>query len=342
MARRSLITRRLITLAKMLVLVLPISIGFGALLNDGVIDRASVLASIGTAFIIGTPIFAFEALFVTAPWGAAFRRQPLLIFMGGRLLVWAGWIVAGSLIANQTVWITPVAEPLAEPDFWWTIGFSFLISTVATATLTISQLLGPGVLADLMLGRYHSPQTAERAVAFIDLKGSTALAERIGPERFLEAMSRFVTLVSTEIRAVEGRVYDYVGDEVIVVWEGRHTSDLTPAAAALAKLKRRVAAERDSWIAAYGTAPDFRASLHVGPVVAGEIGDDKRAIVLLGDTMNVGARLEQAARDLGHDLVASPVAARRIGPILGMELQPLAPTILRGRTEPTVVVALKI
>ncbi len=332
---------RFFTLLKALVLILPASIGFGALLGGGDLSPASIRVSVGTAMIIAVPIFSFEMFYVMAPWGAAFRRLALVPFLALRLLAWTVWIFLGCLIAHQLVWVDPSPAPLREPDFWWSVGFSFAVSLSVTFLLTISQLLGPGVLWDLVRGRYHHPRTDERAVAFIDLKGSTALAEQIGPERFLEAMGRFVALVSSEARASEGTVYGYAGDGVIVTWEGRATRDLTPAAGALIRLKARVSQGAAAWRRDFGQVPDFRASLHVGPVAAGEIGDDKRAIVFLGDTMNVASRLEQAARDLGHDLVCSVDAARRIGPILGVEMQPLAPISVRGKAEPMVVVALK-
>jgi adenylate cyclase len=327
--------------ARMLLVVLPPSIGFGILLNEGEPTWASVWAAVGTATIIGTPIFMFEVFYLNTPAGAGWRRLPLAGFMAARIGVWGAWIVIGSLIANATVWETPAPSPFVEPDFWWTIGFSFAIATVASISISISQLLGPGMLWNLIRGRYYRPRTEEMAVAFIDMKGSTALAERIGPEHFFEAMTRFAALVSDAIQLSGGTIYGYVGDEVIVTWSGSRTADLTPAAAALVALKRRMAAVAPEWRAQFQGAPDFRAALHVGPVVAGEIGDEKRAIALLGDTMNVGARLEQAARDLGEDLVCSPDAARRIGGFLGGELKPLAPVILKGKAAPIPVIAIR-
>ena len=142
-----------------------------------------------------------------APWGAGFRRLALVPFLALRVLAWTVWIFIGSLIAHKLVWVDPSPAPLREPDFWWSVAFSFGVSLTVTFMLTISQLLGPGVLWDLVRGRYHRPRIDERAVAFIDLKGSTALAEKIGPEHFLEAMGRFVDLVSREARASGGTVY---------------------------------------------------------------------------------------------------------------------------------------
>ena len=332
---------RLRTLALVLLLIMPASIAFGWAVTDHGIILAVVHASIGTTIIIGLPIFAVELFYVTAPAGAKFRRLPLALFLMIRLGAWMAWIVTGSMIANRTVWQTPVAAPFVSSDFWLTVGFSAVVGAVAMFVMTINALLGPGVLVQLMLGRYHRPRTEEVGVAFIDLKNSTAIADAIGPERFLEVMARFAALVSAEARAAGGSVYAYVGDEVIVEWHGKRTADLTRQAAMLVALKRRLARDRDNWARELGVAPDFRASLHVGPVVIGEMGDDKRAIVLLGDTMNVAARLEQAARDLGVDIVCSADAARRVGPIAGVDLTPLGPVVLRGKDKPVPVIGIE-
>ena len=51
--------------------------------------------------------------------------------------------------------------------------------------------------------------------------------------------------------------------------------------------------------------PAFRAALHCGEIVAGEIGDVRREIAYVGDTLNVAARLLDAAKTLGHDVLVS-------------------------------------
>ena len=323
-------------------LILPAAILF-TLAVDAQPDALAVLVSaVGTTLIVGGPILTAELMFVGAPTGQRFRRRPLWQFLALRFGAWAAWILLGTLIANQLVWAEPLAEPLATGRFWLSIAFSFAIGLTSVFLLTVDELLGPGVLINLLRGRYHRPSTEERAVVFLDMKNSTGLTERLGPERFLDLLGRFVAMVSQEVRRAGGATYDYQGDGVILVWDGRRTADLTPAAAMLRRLKARLQAEARGYQADFGTVPDFRAALHVGPVVVSEIGDDKRAIVLLGDTMNTAARLEQAARDLGHDLVCSAEAARRIGPILGVTVTALAPIALRGKAEPVAAAALNL
>ena len=52
--------------------------------------------------------------------------------------------------------------------------------------LGVNDLLGPGVLFAFVAGRYHHPRREERILLFVDMRASTAIAERLGEERFLD------------------------------------------------------------------------------------------------------------------------------------------------------------
>ena len=62
---------------------------------------------------------------------------------------------------------------------------------------------------------------------------------------------------------------------------------------------------RKTYKARYHEVPSFRAAIHYGEIVAGEIGDVRREIAYVGDTLNVAARLLDAAKELGHDVLVS-------------------------------------
>lgn len=335
----SWVRRKLVTIIRALAAIAPISVGFGALLNGGQPSTVSTLNALGTTAIVGGPLFLFEVFFVGAPAGAAFRRLPLAAFAILRLTAWGLWILAGTALAMALIWEPLGAAPTGR-DYWWTVGFSIGASVLAQTFLSVDALLGRGVLVDLLVGRYFRPRVEDRAVLFLDLKGSTALAERLGDERFLELLARFASDTAAEVRAAGGRIHDYVGDEVIVTWAPRAAGDLTAAARLPLALKARIEHNAGRWQRDFGTVPAFRAALHVGPVAIGEMGDDKRAIVMLGDTMNVAARLEQSSRDLGAMMVLSGPAADRIDATrAGVRLVPKGDLPVRGRAATITVVA---
>ena len=60
----------------------------------------------------------------------------------------------------------------------------------------------------------------------------------------------------------------------------------------------------------HGFVPDFRAGAHCGEVVAGEIGENRRQIVFVGDVVNTAARVEGKAHEMGRSLLISGVMLR--------------------------------
>jgi adenylate cyclase len=76
-----------------------------------------------------------------------------------------------------------------------------------------------------------------------------------------------------------------------------------------------LARRRGHYLAEFDAAPQLRGALHLGPLVVGEMGDVKREIVLLGDTMNTTARIEEACRTTGCDTIASAALVRAAQPM---------------------------
>jgi len=78
----------------------------------------------------------------------------------------------------------------------------------------------------------------------------------------------------------------------------------------------------------------LRAALHAGPVVTGEVGESRRAIVFHGDVMNTTARVEGATRDLERQFLVSADAFQRLDGVEASALEDLGLRQLRGRAEP--------
>ena len=136
-------------------------------------------------------------------------------------------------------WFWRTAEaPWTGADLWWTIAFSFTVGLSVVSALTLNRLIGPGVFRNLLLGRYHSPREEQRALLFIDLVGSTAIAERIGATRFLALMNQFVYDIGAALEGSGGVIYRYVGDEA---------RDLSGAVEVIFRLRARIAARGEEY-----------------------------------------------------------------------------------------------
>ena len=96
--------------------------------------------------------------------------------------------------------------------------FSVALCIAGNLLFSVNDLLGPGVLFAFAAGRYHHPRREERMLLFIDMRSSTAIAERLGEARFLDFLNRFIFDVSIAIAEAGGEIHKYVGDEVIATW----------------------------------------------------------------------------------------------------------------------------
>lgn len=337
MTRNSL-NRRLRKLGLATIVSMICGVLFGATL-EGAFSWASAWRSVQTAILIGTPIFSFEFLYLNTSAGAWLRRLPFSVFVLARFVAWAGWIYVATRIAQALVWEADGSGD-DSADYWWTVLFSFAFGFTISVVAAVDRLLGRGVLGNFLLGRYHHPREERRAVLFIDLVGSTAIAERIGPARFLELLNRFAYEVSAAVEGTGGSIHAYVGDEVILTWRIDPNTDLTPAVATVFRLRDRMVDLAERFETDFGMVPRFRAALHEGPVVAGEIGDDKRDIVFLGDTMNTTARMEQLCREVDEPFLVSAEAMSRVDVPDGIVVKTLEPMIPRGKSSAIHLVAL--
>ena len=80
------------------------------------------------------------------------------------------------------------------------------------------RVIGGRTLNDLLLGRYHQPVREERVFMLVDIKGSTALAERLGDERAHAFITSTFFDIDQPILEHGGEVYSYVGDGLIASW----------------------------------------------------------------------------------------------------------------------------
>jgi adenylate cyclase len=83
----------------------------------------------------------------------------------------------------------------------------------------------------------------------------------------------------------------------------------------------------------FGAVPRIRGSLHFGPVIVGEIGDVKRAIVFNGDVMNTAARLEKLSRNVDGGFLASRAAMERFSSAPPFAVRDLGRLPIRGRAD---------
>jgi adenylate cyclase len=226
----------------------------------------------------------------------------LVLFLTGRAL---GEVVtsldAGRFVASFT-----------EHHLLYALPFFAVVAITIQFVVQMNRIIGANVLRYFMAGVYHRPTAEERIFLFLDLEGSTQLAERLGSARYFELLRRWVDDLTDPVLETEGEIYQYAGDEVVITWPieaGVRAANCVRCFFGVRQAVERCASryEKD-----FGAVPRFRGGLHGGMVTAGEIGDLRKQIVFVGDILNTAARLEEHAKRAGLDLVASQALLDRM------------------------------
>jgi adenylate cyclase len=224
--------------------------------------------------------------------------------------------------------------PLARHTELVTIGVSLATTLVFVVAQQVAGLLGRRTFRNLMLGRYRNPRAERRFFLFVDVIGSTGISERLGALQAHRFLAAVFSATAEPVAACRGEIFQYVGDEIVVTWtadEGR------PGARPLRcffLMEAALAEAREAFRAQFGAEPGLRAALHLGEVIAGEVGEQRRAIVYHGDVMNTASRLEQATRELGCRFIASADAVAALDSAVDFQLKDLGALSLRGRKAP--------
>jgi adenylate cyclase len=310
--------------------------GWGYILRGGYIGAVH-------GFIISFMIGLLEIFALRTRVGRWVDQKPLILTILIKGLVY-GTVITIVELGNigEMVVVGKVNDPVTARSFApVSIAFSFLVTFIIMFLLQISRLVGGQTLLNLVLGRYHRPRLEERFFLFVDIIGSTPLAEKIGPLSMHRFLNQVFALVADPITDHHGEIYQYVGDEIVITWrsaDGRHAA--RPLACFFAI--QSALDDAASWFEDnIDVIPAVRGALHVGPVVSGEVGVNRRSIVFHGDVMNAGARLEQATRDMGCPFLVSGDAIALIEGKDGFYIHDHGRHTLRGRQTPMQIYEVK-
>ena len=176
------------------------------------------------------------------------------------------------------------------------------------------------------------PQEVRKIVTivFSDLKGSTALGERLDPESWREVLSRYFDGMRAALESHGGVIEKYIGDAVMAVFglPRVHEDDALRAVRAALEMQATLHRLNDEFEQDYGVRLTNRTGIDTGEVIAGDPSAGQRLVT--GDIVNVAARLEQAAQ-AGEILIGGPTYELVRHLVTVEEVEPLE---LKGKSEP--------
>ncbi len=290
---------------------------------------------------------SFEWLYVQKSRGAWIRRLPFGLFAVVKFFAYLMIIFANIAIAIFLIFPESRARG-AFREFWMaaidlqTIVISLTVFLMFSVGMSLGELLGRGVLTNFLTGRYHRPRREKRVFVFIDMIGSTAIAEKLGDLEYHRLLNRFFSDLAGAIVENRGTVTNYIGDELIATWllkrgfAGRRSIQAVLDAHDLL-CEMSTYYERE-----FGVQPRFRAGLHMGDVVTGEMGDQKREIVYVGDVMNTTSRIQAACRDLNQSFLVSEDVLKDVQLPEGIPALDMGKNVLRGKEDPVHLYAIDL
>ncbi len=172
-------------------------------------------------------------------------------------------------------------------------------------------------------------EVRDAAVLFVDLVGSTQLAQSRSPAEVAEVLNHFFQIVVAAVDERHGLINKFQGDAVLAVFGAplanpRAVSDALATARALAVTLRRL------------PVVDFGIGVSSGPVFAGNIGAEHRyEYTVIGDAVNEAARLADRAKTVTERALCSEVALLGADPTERAQWTAVASEVLRGRSEST-------
>jgi class 3 adenylate cyclase len=181
---------------------------------------------------------------------------------------------------------------------------------------TFGQYVDPRIVKNLLENRIGADKGESQVmtVFFSDLEGFTRLCEGLTPDAAVRFLNRYFSLMSEVVRSQQGIVDKYIGDSVMAFWGPPFTDAADHARlcciAALEQMAR-MDAFRAGLPELFGVRhglPEVHVRMGIasGDVTVGNIGSEtSRGYTVIGDTVNVASRLEQANKFYGTHILVS-------------------------------------
>lgn len=179
-------------------------------------------------------------------------------------------------------------------------------------------------IVDRILERGEVDQTSSRresmTISFVDMRDFTGWSERLDADWLIDLLNRFLAAMAQSIAANGGITDKYIGDAVMACWGPPFTDADTQAIdacnAALGQIAALTGLRKDLAEAGFQTPDRINAVVGVatGQVIAGDVGPEaSRNYTVIGNAVNLAARLQEAAKFLGHPIIVSQETVGRAG-----------------------------
>ena len=186
----------------------------------------------------------------------------------------------------------------------------------------------------------------DMTLMFMDVRGFTPISEKLDPQQLVTFLNRLLSPLTEAIQSHEGAIDKYIGDSIMAFWNAPLDVDDHPRKAALAALDMlRIVRELNASDAfgfhdpAMGLGDvGIGVGLNTGPGCVGNMGSSSRFdYSVVGDTVNVAARIESTTKPAGWPILLSEATAEACA---GFAILRGGAMPLKGKSKPAMLYAL--
>jgi len=194
--------------------------------------------------------------------------------------------------------------PTMNIDFFRFLAYFYLSGIIFNFFKGMRMRMGRMNFIRWFLGILSKPREEERIFMFLDMKSSTAIAEKLFHRKFSYLVQDIFNNM-TVFGFYHGEIYQYLGDGAIISWKVKSGILDCNYLKAYFAFQKRISRRERYFSRKYKLVPGFKAGVHVGHVMVLQVGQTRRDISYNGDTINTAARIESMCKEYHQDLLIS-------------------------------------
>jgi adenylate cyclase len=274
------------------------------LLYDGVLRDATGFANFAAIILVGLCGVMLQLHVV--------RRRAWLPIVG-TVAVLLVWMLMVQLAFERRSIVTGMVAPMFTLAVVTAVGSAVALATEGREKARLRSAFARYVSRAQVDRIVNNPQAAELGgkrkeitVLFSDIRGFSRLSEGLEPERLAEFMNQYLTPMTELVLASDGTLDKYIGDAVMAWWNAPldvtdHAATACNTAIAMIDALRPLNAK---WRTEALPQVQIGVGINTGPMSFGNMGSEKRLdFTVLGDAVNLGARLEALTKEYGVDIL---------------------------------------
>jgi adenylate cyclase len=258
-------------------------------------------------------------------------------------------VLGGVLGINFASWqwlnlVLPLAASLLMIGLIYLLNMSYGYFVESRGKRQLTGLFGQYVPPDLVAEMAQNPEainlkgeSREMTVLFSDVRGFTTISEGLDPAQLTLLMNEFLTPMTKIIHEHRGTIDKYMGDAIMAFWgaplpDSNHAQHALSAAMAMNAATEKIS---ESFVKKGWPPIKMGFGLNTGNMVVGNMGSSFRmAYTIMGDSVNLGSRIEGLTKNYGVDIIVSEYVKAQVPDMLYRELDIVR---VKGKDKPVTI-----